>query len=228
MPWCSLLLIIWAAFHYYCLNYLFKRYSFLKTIEVPDIPSTYPFKRNDYKYWNFWKFYFWGLILFPLRIFTILIPIPMCWILIRLGRVWFGVKSYDGPLPPRFINFSSKIVTISVRILLVSFGVWWVEKEKRAPKDENLGYFEKREETRAATIIANHSSFLDILIMLAGEDPICFISNHHVKNYFLVGEIAQAIQCIYLNRMDKDSKAKCFAEMKNRIEYSKEHPNSRV
>ena len=221
--WC-IAFLLWAIFHFWRLRSIFKKYEFLKDLNVPVNKSTLPFIRDDYNRWNFTSFYLVGLITIPVRIVLICVPILILYVCFKLAIFFYGVKTLEGPLNPKFIQFCGKCTTVCVRIVTFGFGYWTIDRVKRDPNPENLEYFKREKETRQATIVANHSSFLDIFFMLTREDPVCFISNHHARNYFLIGIMGEVIQCVFLNRTSKESREKVFDFLKLRVQMLKENP----
>ena len=226
MGFCIVIFILWAIYHFWKLRTIFKKYEFLRDLKLPVNNSTIPFIRDDYNRWNFVKFYLVGLFLMPIRMLFIVVPLPFLYLSVRILKWFYGMKTFEGPLNPKFLHYCGKVMTMTVRSMAFGFGYWKVNKIKRDPKPENLGYFKREKEQRLATLVANHSTFMDMIIMLAREVPVCFIANHHMKNYLLIGYISQAIQCVFLNRQDKESRGKIMEFLKNRAQSSKENPKS--
>jgi 1-acyl-sn-glycerol-3-phosphate acyltransferase len=83
-------------------------------------------------------------------------------------------------------------------------------------------------ESKHAIIISNHMSFMDIFYFLSQSRPVCFVSNHLVIKYPLVGKIAQIIQCVFVNRKEKESKIKCLNDLKERAENLRQLPDSNL
>lgn len=55
-------------------------------------------------------------------------------------------------------------------------------------------------------IFPNHMSYLDILVLIAIA-PVRFLAKREVRSWPVVGQAAQAIGCVFVNREDKDSRA---------------------
>lgn len=55
-------------------------------------------------------------------------------------------------------------------------------------------------------IISNHVNWFDIFYMVLRFLPISFISKGDVANYPIVGTLARAINCIFLDRKNSDNR----------------------
>ena len=113
------------------------------------------------------------------------------------------------------------------RIILFLWGYFYIQYKKQEIDISLYPYFELIDDVKEATVICNHTAFVDIMFFLAQSRPVCFISNEAVKNYPFVGIIAKTIQCVFVNRISKESRAKCFEDLKERVKNAQENPKSR-
>jgi 1-acyl-sn-glycerol-3-phosphate acyltransferase len=70
---------------------------------------------------------------------------------------------------------------------------------------EYLGPDWKPSGNAGAIIISNHISWLDDLTIIMKYFP-RFVARGDVKDLFAIGSMAQAMDCIYVNRQSKDSR----------------------
>ena len=61
-------------------------------------------------------------------------------------------------------------------------------------------------------IFPNHMSYLDILVLISIA-PVRFLAKKEVRSWPVVGQAAQAIGCVFVNREDKGSRAKAREAM---------------
>ena len=66
-------------------------------------------------------------------------------------------------------------------------------------------------------IISNHVNWFDIFYMVLRLLPISFISKGDVANYPLIGTLARAINCIFLDRKDTENRKSAVQDIKQRI-----------
>lgn len=103
-------------------------------------------------------------------------------------------------------------------------GLFWIKYKCITPKPYNLTYFEDKGEVPYANIICNHTTWEDIFFFLTIPKTVGFISNKGVIKYPIIGMVAKMIQCIFVDRSNPESKAKCFDDMKKRAENIKKDP----
>ena len=225
----SILYLCYAIWFWFFVNRFFKSYSFLTKKEARESVRFPAFTRKDYSSWNKLKFYLGGVFLLPIRVITMSLSLFFCYVNLKILSICFWINDYTKPLNPKFVKLAAKILGFHCKLISMTWGFLWVKKKKHVISNpDNLKYFDALPDCEYATIICNHTSAADIFIMLGQGIPICFITNHQIKGYPFVGLIANIMQCIFVNRLEKDSREKCFDQMRERIELTKKFPNSKM
>lgn len=98
------------------------------------------------------------------------------------------------PLHIKGYHISMWMVTAVGRSLLWAMNVKWSCTDSEHYK-QHRGF-----------IFPNHISYLDILVLIAIA-PVRFLAKREVRSWPVVGQAAQAIGCVFVNREDKDSRA---------------------
>ena len=218
------LYLLYAIWLYYMVNNLHSKYSFLNNEECIRNDKYPAFTRDDYVNWNKVKFYFCGLFLLPIKAALMCTLILMAFLLLSLFSMLFGIKDFSKPQNSCYLKFAKLTLRLFCRLLLLGFGFFWLSKDQI--KSNGNSYLKKMPESKHAIIISNHTSFVDILYLLSQSRPVCFVSNHLVIKYPLVGKIAQIIQCVFVDRKLKESKIKCLNDLKERSENLRQCPDS--
>lgn len=204
---------------------LFKRLSYLSKPEVTNSEEFPGFTRDDYKNWSRFHFTIGAIFLVPIRT---LITFP----LIFIGTVSLFISSFlccnfsFSKINLGFKWLSNWILIIIVRSLMFVNGIYKINHKFVTPKAHNMTYFEDVGEVPYASIICNHTSFVDIYFFLSQPKSVGFISNAGVKKYPFVGQIAQMLQCIFVDRKNPNSTTKCLNDLKERAQKIKNSPNS--
>ena len=212
---------------FYILN-LFKRMSFLNDDKIKfndDLPG---FTRKDFSKWSRFHFYVGALILLPIRSLMIFPTILFTYIILKVLSLLFCTFNYKGKLNPCFKFLCTLVVTCACRFILFASGFYWISYNRKTPQAINSLYFENLGEVKHANIICNHTSWIDIFFFLSQPKSVGFISNKQVKDYFLIGTIAQIIQCVFVDRKNSESRKKCFVDLKNRTKNIKSSPKGSV
>lgn len=99
------------------------------------------------------------------------------------------------PLHIKGYHLSMWMVTVVGRSLLWAVNVKWsCSDPERYKKHEGF-------------VFPNHMSYLDILLLIAIA-PVRFLAKKEVRAWPIVGQAAQAVGCVFVNREDKTSRAK--------------------
>jgi 1-acyl-sn-glycerol-3-phosphate acyltransferase len=106
--------------------------------------------------------------------------------LLILPTIWL-------PFRIRGIKPSAWVVTFMTRFFMLIFNIRYICPEPE--KFNNLAGF----------VFPNHSTFLDIL-MMTQLIPMRFVAKQEVKRFPIVGPLAIAIGCVFVNRENKDSR----------------------
>ena len=210
----SIVFLCYMYIIYKKVDSLFKKYSFLKkpeTINNKDYPA---FTRNDYSKWDRTTFFLCGVFLLPIRVFVCLFCIVFATMILKFLVFIFQIKDFSKPQPPLFIKLCKITLSKLSRLILITWGYYWISYKKKKLNPENYPYFEIIEDTKNATIVCNHTAFIDIFFFLSQNRPVSFISKASVKNYPFIGIIANTIQCVYVDRIKKESRGKCLDDLK--------------
>jgi 1-acyl-sn-glycerol-3-phosphate acyltransferase len=152
-----------------------------------------PFKRVDISRWS---------ILNPM-VFLVAPRFVLGVVNLLFYTVWvmifmIGVKDKISPFRYKMIRFMG---FITCRNQALIGGLNWVNIEyvEKCGYEKYLGPDWKPEWSGVGTIICNHVCWMDIVVILAYFFP-SFVSKKSVKSYPGVGPIAQAIDCVFLER----------------------------
>ena len=219
---------IYAIFIYYKINLIFKKYSFLNNPETQINPEYAPFTRKDFHKWNKTTFLLCGLVLLPIRIIIAFTSIVLAAAILKLNAMIFKIKNYQDPQPAIFIKICKITLRVLGRLILFCWGYFKISHKVKKVTPSNASYFNITEDVKHATIVCNHTAFIDIFLFFCQERPVSFISNQAVQHYPLVGIIAKTIQCVFVNRINKESRAKCLDDLKNRAGSVRTHPDSKL
>ena len=222
---CSLWL--WFLFLYFQINYLFDKYHFLKHTKKMASHNLPAFSRHDYAFWNKCSMICTGFFLAPIRIMIILNSILLIFIQLKILTYVYWVEDFSEAQSPGFVKLSKLTLRFYCRIILFMFGYWRLPKEKVKASKLNYPGLKLLPEKKKAMIVSNHVTFIDIFYFLSQEKQGCFISNALVKDYPLVGMIAQIIQCVFVERTSKESRAKCFDDLRKRVRVIDKRPDCR-
>jgi hypothetical protein len=222
-----MLYLIYLIYLYKKVNKIFNDHKFLAKKEVIASEEYPAFGRADYPKWNKTHFFICGALFLLPRLILGMVSLFCCYFGMKLACKIYGVKDPSKPLPPKLKKINGLIVGTCSRILLFFNGFLWIENKIIKIKEDQYSYFVKEPESEEAIIVSNHTNCYDMLAMLSNKGSICYIANSLAKNYFLVGPISSIAQCIFVDRCNKDSRKKCFEDIKQRIANIKKTPNSK-
>lgn len=167
-----------------------------------------------------------GITLLPFRGLLISATIILTFLELKFIVLIFGIRDFTLPQNPMFLKISKWCLRINCRIILFCFGFYYIPKILIKAKEQS--YFKSMPDSPNAILVSNHISFIDIYFFLCQSRPVCFVSNQLVINYPLVGTIAQIIQCVFVNRKNKQSRIKCIEDLKKRSDQLNENPESNL
>lgn len=202
----------------------YKRLSFLTKIEIRNSLEFPGFTRDDYSKWSACEIFFGGLFLLPIRLILAIVVVFCLFLFQNILCLLFCNFTFKNGMNRCHKFLSNLLVTFFCRLLLFLGGFYWISYRKQTPRDYNTTYFKNFGEVPYATYVSNHITWADIIFYLAHPKPFGFISNDKVKNICLIGNIAKLIQCIFVDRLSKESKEKCFDDLKSRVENIKQNP----
>ncbi|KAL2471757.1 Lysophospholipid acyltransferase LPEAT1 [Abeliophyllum distichum] len=96
------------------------------------------------------------------------------------------------------------------RVLLFSFGFYWIQKTNRSNdvegklNNETESKDQSEEMERPGAIVSNHVSYVDILYHMSSSFP-SFVAKRSVAKLPLIGLISKCLGCIYVQRESKSS-----------------------
>ena len=215
---------MWLLFLVLFINYIFEKYHFLKQTKRMSSFNLPAFSREDYPKWSKCSFILTGFLLAPIRIAGILKCILLIFIQLKILSWIFCVNDFSKAQSPMFLKLGKLTLRFYCRLILFLFGYWWIPSSKLEPCEENFEGLECLPESSKAVIVCNHVSFIDIFYLLSQDRPVCFVSNALVKDFPLVGMISRIMQCVFVERKSKESRAKCFSDMKSRIKNIAKQP----
>jgi hypothetical protein len=208
--------VIYAIFIACYMNRLFKRFSYLSKPEIRQSEEFPGFTRDDYKDWSKFHFTVGAIFLFPFRMLLTFFLMGFGLCILFICSFFCCTFSYSKKISKGFKVLSNTIIVIFVRVFMLINGLFWIEYTYVDPKPYNIEYFEHLGEVANASIICNHTTWEDIFFFLAQPKSVGFISNSSVKKIPVVGQVAQIIQCIFVDRKDPESKKKCLEDLRTR------------
>jgi len=173
---------------------------------APLIPRTVnPFRVPAIRYspWYVFKTAAVAVTLFPVRCVVLLLFLGVSVLFGRLATL--GVDR-DHPRPSAVRRLLVQPIRLCARAALWSLGYWWVRVEYRA------GSAPGRARVLAA---APHYSLLDAIVLAWLELP-SSVAKAGVARMPLFGAVAVALQCIFVDRQDPESKHKCVDAIRER------------
>lgn len=160
-----------------------------------DFGKLEPFKRVDVGKWSIIMQLPLIMTVWPRWIIGMVnLFLYMLWVMIFM----IGVKDKVSPFRYKMIRNMGALACRSQAFL---GGLAWVNLEyvENCGYEKYLGPEWKAQWTGAGTIVCNHICWMDILVTIAYFFP-SFVSKKSIKSYPGVGPIAQAIDCVFLDR----------------------------
>ena len=204
--------------------YLFKKLSFLQRHEITDNIHLPAFERKDYKNWNKFYFYLGAILLLPIRCFLMIIIFTFACIFCILIYLLFCRCKKNAKPSKAYVKIVSFFSRVFSRLILFTFGFYWISHKEIIPNEEDTRYFYDYGENRYSTIISNHVNFTDPFYFLSSAFESCFISNIKVKDIFVIGFLSKVLQTIFVDRSSSESKLKCIEDLKERVKIVKKNP----
>lgn len=216
--------VIYSLIMFTLVMRVYCRLSFLNKPEIVH-SSKYPgFTRDDYSKWSLFKLVIGGLFLLPIRIAAAILILTVLYILLNILSLFFCNFSFRSGINPCHKFLANFLVTFACRGILFLGGFYWISYKKQKPMPYNTDYFTNLGEVPYATYVSNHISWADICFYLGTPKAFGFISNSSVRDFCFIGKIAELLQCIFVDRRSKESKAECFKNLNERVEKLKENP----
>ena len=198
-------------------NYIFRRkFSYLKIPDVQNSAKCAAYTRNDYRNWNFLEMTLVGIFLLPIRVLLIGSIIIVALIFTKILAFFSCIRNYEKELPCAFRILTNLIVSWNCWLIMKLMGFYWPRVIRVEYHNQNR-YLKSFPKTKGILNVSNHASFVDIFYFLSRQSY-GFIAKSGVKNIPFVGPIAEAIQCLFVDRLNKNSKMQTFEKLQSRIE----------
>lgn len=199
-----MLLVLYVAASVLLIEFALFRARALRTAEAALLGSNKyaAFRRKDTHLWRRWRLYLVGVPLMLPRFLLIVLCVVIHGIVCRL--VTLGADLRDGvALSSRrrtIIQYSSVFWS---RLLLFSAGFWYIREQGES-------------DPRACVVVCNHSSWVDIIYFLTAREFPSFLANAGAKKMPFVGSVAQAMQCVFVDRGDKANRSTALTLVEDR------------
>lgn len=209
--------LCWSVLISIYINFtLSRKLAYLKSHEAQFSKSYPAFTRNDRRNWNYLEMTLVGIFVFPIRLILTLSTILSVGILVKIATFFAGIKNHAGELPKSYKNTLNWIVNCHARFLMILLGFYKPKTVKLEYKNQNR-YLKSFPGIPTAINVCNHVSFVDIIYFLSA-DCTGFIAKSGVRQIPLVGNVAQSIQCLFVERQNKNSKVQIFEKLGQRVE----------
>lgn len=198
-------------------------------VKIESLENNYPeFKRNDKKYFSFFRLLIGALFFFWIRIITII----LCLILIVVFLLLFSCFRVNNSPRKQTTCFqwvvSFTILSIFGFPVFLMFGLISVYKKKRGENikaiyEKYMGVYDDNENKPYACLISNHVGWIDIFYWCWKLAP-GFIAKKELGSIPLFGQIMSNLNCLLVDRSDKESRQKASEDLTARIKmfYDKE------
>jgi 1-acyl-sn-glycerol-3-phosphate acyltransferase len=190
------------------------------------------FRRLDTKHWNENKFLIGAILFSWIKLSCVLFGVISCYAALRIilrGRNISDIKDLNDSQITTDISIRRKIETVCKfcsTFIMWSFGIIVTEKKVDVDYSKYLGE-DYLKNAKPAVHIANHTSWLDILLMMSKISP-GFISRVEVKSFPIVGYVAQCLGSIFVDRTSKENRGyvlNLIKEKQQRIVAGHDHSN---
>lgn len=200
---------MWFWVVYVCLSVLLIEFALHRAsplrhaeVEFAGTVKYSAYRRKDTNQWSRLHLYLFGVPLLLPRFLLILFCVFIHGVTATVLLCGQNLNP-DTPLPPtrqKLLKYSSFFWT---RVLMLSAGFWRVQEQGTA-------------DPRATTLVCNHTSYFDILYFLTASEFPSFLANEGVKRMPLIGKIAQAMQCVFVDRSNTSDRNIASTLVQNR------------
>lgn len=194
-------------------------------IDVENEDDQYPeFKRYDYTKFLFVRLLFGTLTFALLRFIFFIIFVAICVIFITMincfGSIIHG-KNRKYSKSTRIAIRVFTFITLTPMKVAIGFFTWNSKLNDKRIKEIYCKYFgpdyDFKSKSKYSMLIANHHGWQETLHWLVYKTP-GFIAKKEMANIPLVGSIIYGIDCLLVNRQDRDDRHKMVLNMKERQE----------
>lgn len=165
--------------------------------------SKFPaFRRWDVPMWKKWKFYPGAILYMPFRFWFTIFLVVILYIVVKIGTLGHNFSA-GGPIKGYYRNLimGNAYRLISTTIVLL-FGLRMSRQEKDFDYTPFLGPNYKETSVYPkffSTYVSNHTSWLDILLMIAYNRP-AFTPKKALIKIPVLGLLTEALGCIFIAR----------------------------
>jgi len=200
---------MWFWLGYVALSVALIEFALYRAQPLKDVEQEFagtikyqPFRRRDTHLWSRWRLYLVGIPLVLPRFLLILFCVFIHGLISTVALAGLPLDP-SIPLPPGRLKILNYSVYVWTRLLLWAAGFLWIVHRGTV-------------EQRARTLVCNHSSWVDIMVFLTIDESPSFLANAGVKRMPLLGKIGQALQCLYLDRSNKEDRSSALTLVQNR------------
>lgn len=209
--------VAWTLFAVVFVNCVFpRRLKYLAKPEVQESPAYPAFARNDFPRWNYFEMTFVGVFLLPFRFVGTILFILLAYFLVRLFTLLFCVSDFEKPLNRCFRFLANLSISSCSRVILWLMGFTCISKVKVKYRGQNPHLVEVPS-SRTPICVSNHVSFVDIFYFMA-HHRFGFLAKAGIKSTPCVGLLAQALQCLFIERQNHDARAAMFGKLSSRLD----------
>ncbi len=197
-------MVIYMAVSYVLIGYIMKKvekYFQYRDEDKATHDRFEMFRRLDGARWDKTRLFIGSILFAWIKLGGVIFSVLLCYCSIKILLI--GKDSIDN----RDEKLKQKIIFVTSfcsKIFMICLGIAITEKNIDYDYSKYLGKDYKKD-VKPAAYISNHTSWIDILLYMdklgAG-----FIASIHVKSFPLVGYVAQALGCIFVDRDDKSGR----------------------
>ena len=187
-------------------------YKDKKTGKIVDVHKLYePFQSKDEL--KYWKFILCGMILFPIKFSLDILLIIIFMFRLKIFSMFYKNQDTD---KEQFAKLK-KIMRFWVRLFLATSMINLMEKKIDCTEvyKKYLGPDYDFNDNKYSLIICNHIGFYDVITNMY-LNASGFIAKEAVSRYWLVGPIAKALNCLFVNRENESSRNEIFQKLYER------------
>lgn len=217
--WFLVFLALYAVFSYFAVKFIMKSTLKYRTVKPEDesIHQKYKmFRRLDQQHWDERRM-FVGAILFSwLKLLGVIFTVVGCYLALKIVLWGKNIEDCKDKAMRRKIEF---IVGTAGLTFYLSLGIVISRRSIDYDYSSYLGpnyQTELKNEERPAAYISNHTSWIDIIVLIAEFCP-GFIAKIDVKHYPFIGYIATCLGCLFVDRVDKNNRGNIFSQVVDKM-----------
>ena len=213
--------LIYFIFTFLIVNYLYLKvriyyrpltYKDKDTGKIVDVHKLYePFQAKDNL--SYWKMMIGGLIFFPIKFIILALIIIAFMIHLRIFSIFYKNQDTD---KSQYQKLSKIMKFYNYLFLLFSF--IRIEERKVDCKDvykKYLGPDYDFSQKKYSLITCNHIGYYEVLLNMYLH-ACGFIAKLEVSRYLFIGHISKSINCLFVNRQNRESRDEIFDRLYQR------------